>query len=211
MPRRLTYNQIAGQSPHRIEALSDGVFSIAMTLLVLDLRVPTADLIHSEGDLWRALGRLGPSFLSYSLGFLTLGIFWVGQTTQFSFVRHSTRAYAWLHIFFLLVVGLIPFSTAFLNAHITYRAAVGVYWFNILLGGVTLYVTLWYATRHGLVSFHEDEAQGHAIKKVLFRRIIVAQLLYGAGALLCFVDTYLSIGLILLVQLNYALGVTGNR
>ena len=75
----LAYNRIAGQSLERLAALSDGVFAIAMTLLVLDIRVPEAVSISSEGDLWRALSGLSPRFLVYLMSFLTLGIFWNGQ------------------------------------------------------------------------------------------------------------------------------------
>ncbi len=62
--------------------MSDGIFAVAMTLLVLDLHVPVAQAVHSEHDLWRALAALAPRLVVYLLGFLTLGIFWVGQQTQ---------------------------------------------------------------------------------------------------------------------------------
>jgi uncharacterized membrane protein len=63
------YNRIAGQNLDRLAALSDGVFSVAMTLLVLDLRVPVATAIHSEGDLARALATLAPRLLPYLMSF----------------------------------------------------------------------------------------------------------------------------------------------
>lgn len=209
MSRRVTYNQIAGQKAGRIEALSDGVFSIAMTLLVLDLKVPAQNLVHSEEELWRALSKMFPSFLSYFLGFMTLGIFWVGQSTQFSFVKHSKRTYAWIHIFFLAVVSLIPFSVAFLNAHIDYRSAIALYWLNILLAGIGLHISFNYAINHHLTNLHLEENQ--IIAKAIQKRIIMAQVLYAVGAMLCYFNNYLSIGFILLVQLNYALGLTSNR
>ncbi len=202
--KKLTYNQIAGQKPDRIEGLSDGVFSIAMTLLVLDLKVPAESVVHSEGDLLAAVCRLAPNLVSYLLGFMTLGIFWVGHTTQFTFQERSDRTYSWIQIFFLLVVGLFPFSTAFLSAHIEYRLTVGIYWFNIMLAGSALYASWHYSVRHKLLTADATPA----IIKAIFRRIVVAQLLYATGAGLCFINTYLSIGFILLVQLNYALGLT---
>lgn len=72
------YNIIAGQSAERLAALSDGIFAVAMTLLVLDLRVPAIEAVHSEYDLWRALSLLSPQIVMYMMTFMTLGIFWVG-------------------------------------------------------------------------------------------------------------------------------------
>ena len=74
----LSYNQIAGQSVERLPALSDGVFAVAITLLVLDLPAPAAELVHSEQDLWRWLVAGAPRRVMYPMSFMTLGIFWVG-------------------------------------------------------------------------------------------------------------------------------------
>jgi hypothetical protein len=76
------YNAIAGRSVERLAALSDGIFAVAMTLLVLDLRVPAAETLRSENGLWVALLALSPPLIVYLMSFLTLGIFWVGQQTS---------------------------------------------------------------------------------------------------------------------------------
>src|SRR5579863_7987342 len=99
-----SYNRIAGQSVERLAALSDGIFAVAMTLLVLDLRVPLANTVHSELGLWRALVAFGPRFLMYLMSFLTLGIFWVGQQTQLNHLARSDRNLTWIHIAFLFAV-----------------------------------------------------------------------------------------------------------
>jgi uncharacterized membrane protein len=196
---RATYNVIAGQSLERLAALSDGVFAIAMTLLVLDLRVPPLTGIHSEAELWAALAPLAPQFVAYLMTFLTLGLFWVGQQTQFSRFERGDRDLAWIHIGFLLAVTMMPFSTALLAQFITYRIALVVYWFNILLLGLALLASWQYATRAGLVK-EETSAE---IRRAMVRRIVIAQALYAIGALLCLVNTYVSIAVIVLVQLNY--------
>jgi uncharacterized membrane protein len=69
------YNRVAGQSVERLAALSDGIFGVAMTLLLLDLRAPAKELIHNEFDLIRGLILLGPNLLVYLMSFITLGIF----------------------------------------------------------------------------------------------------------------------------------------
>ena len=76
------YNRVAGQSVERLAALSDGIFAVAMTLLVLDLRVPAAEAVHSERDLGRVLLALAPRLLFFLMSMMTLGIFWVGQQTH---------------------------------------------------------------------------------------------------------------------------------
>jgi TMEM175 potassium channel family protein len=196
-----TYNRFAGQSLERLAALSDGLFAIAMTLLVLDLHVPVGSLIHSEGALLEALVRLLPRFVPYLMSFLTLGIFWVAQQTQLNHFERSNRDLAWMHLAFLLSVSLFPFSTALLAEFITYRVALLVYWLNILLLGVWLFVAWRYARRAGLM--REEATQ--EVSRATERRILIAQGLYGVGALLCLVNTYVSIAFIVLVQLNYVI------
>ncbi len=91
----MTYNLIAGKNLDRLAALSDGLFAVAMTLLVLDLRVPGSasgsGAIHSERDLWGALVALAPRLIPYIMSFLTLGIFWIGQQTQLNRFARSDR------------------------------------------------------------------------------------------------------------------------
>ncbi|MGP6189585.1 MAG: TMEM175 family protein [Vulcanimicrobiaceae bacterium] len=194
------YNIIAGQSLDRLAALSDGLFSVAMTLLVLDIRVPPLESVHSEQDLWRALGVLAPRLIPYAMTFLTLGIFWVGQQTQLTYFERGDRNLAWISIAFLLTVSLTPFSTALLAQFITYRTALVVYWLNILLLGVGVWCTWQYAVHAGLLK-NDTPPQVH---KAIKRRIYVAQALYAFGALLCVINTYWSIAFIVLCQLNYA-------
>ena len=208
------YNHIAGQNLERLAALSDGIFAVAMTLLVFDLSVPVIDVTHhieqplwasgailSEHDLWNALAPLAPHLLTYFMSFLTLGIFWVGQQSQFNHFARSDRHLTWIHLGFLLAVSLTPFSTGLLAAFITYRIALVVYWLNILLLGVLLFASLRYASRAGLVKDHVTVE----ICSALERRIVIGQALYAFGALLCFINTYVSISFIVLVQLNYAI------
>lgn len=197
---KLTYNRIAGRSVERLAALSDGIFAFAMTLLVLDLHVPAAELVHSEHDLWRALGKLAPRLLVYGMSFVTLGIFWNGQQVQFNHLDHSDRNLTWIHIAFLASVSLIPFSTALLAEFIHYRLALIVYWLNIVLLGIVVYASWKCAVLGGLLKSDLPDD----IRCAVERRIVVAQALYAFGALLCVFNTYWSIAFIVLLQLNFA-------
>jgi uncharacterized membrane protein len=198
---RLIYNEIAGRNVDRLAALSDGVFAFAMTLLVLDLRVPASDLIRSEHDLLRSLAVLTPNLLTYLMSFLTLGIFWIGQQTQLNKVERADRDFSWVHLAFLLTVTLVPFTTKLLAAFIEYRTALVIYWLNIVALGGTLWWS-WQCVRDaGLLK--GDAPPG--IDSAVARRIVVAQSLYAFGALLSVFNTYFSIGFIILVQLNYVI------
>src|ERR1035438_6340927 len=106
-----SYNVIAGHSVERLAALSDGIFAVAMTLLVLDLHAPAKEAVHDERGLWLALGSLAPQMLAYLMSFLTLGIFWNGQQAQLNLFRRSDRHLTWIHIAFLFAVSMMPFST----------------------------------------------------------------------------------------------------
>jgi uncharacterized membrane protein len=195
------YNEIAGHSLERLAALSDGVFAVAMTLLVLDLRTPAVESIHAEADLWHALLALSPRLLVYMLSFLTLGIFWVGQQTHLNQFVRSDRDLTWINLAFLFVVSLLPFSTSLMGQFIAYRLALLEYWLNILLFGLVLLAGWRYAERAGLLRPEVPED----LRSGVVRRIVLAQTLYGFGALLCVFSTYVSLCFIILVQLIYAL------
>ena len=212
-PVPASYRHIAGVSLERLAALSDGIFAVAMTLLVLGLSVRAGAALHparplwapgalaSEHVVWDLLRRLAPHLLTYLMSFLTLGIFWVGQQTQLGQFSRSNRDLTWIHLAFLLGVSLMPFSTMLLADYITCQLAVTVYWLNIALLGALLYAGARYARRARLLK-QEVTAEMTAASE---RRIIAYQTLYASGALLSVLSTYLSIGFIFAVQLNAAI------
>jgi uncharacterized membrane protein len=196
-----SYNQIAGTSVERLAAISDGIFGVAMTLLLLDLHVPAKELVRSEADLQQALFHLLPDLLVYLLSFMTLGIFWVGQQTQLNHLERSDRKLTWIHLAFLFAVTVLPFSTRLLTDYLEYRTALLVYWANILVFGLLLYASWGWATRARLIT----SDLSYATQAAICHRILIGQALYAFGALLCIFSTYLSIGFIVIVQLNYVI------
>jgi uncharacterized membrane protein len=204
-----SYHRFAGSSLDRLAALSDGVFAVAMTLLVLDLKAPLVPT-RAQHPIWSGGGgseqvllhdlvhHVAPRLLPYAMSFLTLGIFWVGQQTQLSSFTRSTRALTWIHLTFLLAVTLMPFSTGLLAQDTTYRLSLAVYWLNLFGLGAMLFISLEYADRAGLMSDDTTEDMRAAMK----RRIVVYQCLYALAALTCLINTYLAIGLLVALQLN---------
>lgn len=195
------FDQVSGLSLDRMKALSDGVFAIALTLLVLDITIPVGENIISEHDLVHAFGKLAPKLLTYFLSFITLGIFWTAHTSQFHFVVRSDRNFNWINFFFLLFVTIVPFTTGFLSEFIDFKFAIGLYWLNLFLIGAMLFVTLEYALRNQLLAAHLSRKS--EIVRVMVKRGFTAQSLYAAGALLSFVSTYLSIASLISVQLFF--------
>lgn len=195
------YNQIAARGLERIAGLSDGVFAIAMTLIVFEIRVPDPASIHSEADLWAALQTLAPRLVTYLLSFLTLGIYWSGQQTQLNHLARGDRHLTWIYIGFLAGVAIMPFSTSVLGEFIDLRLALIVYWLNFALLGAILYAAWIYA-------IHSDLLKPDAppdVQALVKRRILVAQALYAIGAALVVFGTGVSIAFIVLVQLNFAI------
>ena len=189
------YNRIQGRNPERLAALSDGIFAVAVTLLVLDLHLPNIEQVHSERELLYALCALGPQWIAYLMSFLTLGIFWAGQQTQLNHIGEGSRDLTWIHLGFLFAITLMPLSTRLLAEFITYRAALGVYWLNIFIPGVMLYWSWKYALRADLV---KPETPSE-VRASICKRVFIAQSLYAAGAALCVINTWVSIAAIVLV------------
>jgi uncharacterized membrane protein len=196
------FNEFAGTNLDRLAGISDGIFAVGMTLLVLGLAVPAVTVVRTEADLWHELLRLGPSVLVYTMSFTTLGIFWVGQGTQLNLLARSNRNYSWLQLLFLFSVTLVPFSTGLLARFPTFRVALVEYWLNIVLLGMTLLAGLQYGLRAGLF---EPGAMTEAAP-LMRGRILIAQSLYAIATATCIVfPTWVSITLIFLVQLNYVI------
>jgi uncharacterized membrane protein len=199
--RRLA--DLSGTNPDRLSGISDGIFSVGMTLLVLGLVVPAAkDTGVSEERLWAVLQSLAPHVLVYTMSFMTLGIFWLGQGTQLSHLARSNRNFVWIHLVFLFAVTLVPFSTALLANYYWLKVALVEYWLNIVLLGATLFAGLLYGLHANL--FQEE---GRREMAYLMRgRILIAQALYAGATALCLIfPTWVSIVLIVLIQLNYVL------
>jgi uncharacterized membrane protein len=136
---------------------------------------------------------------------MTLGIFWTAHSSQFHYIDKSDRNLNWINLSFLLFVTTTPFTTAFLSEYIAFKFAVAIYWLNLLLLGITLSRILNYAYKHNC--FKDSMQEKDEIKKAIMRRGNFAQSLYASGALLCFISTYLSIAVLIVIQLYFVLAL----
>jgi len=117
----------------RLDALHDGIFSVAMTLLVLDVRLPEEFHPRDGAELWQGIGNLWPKFLPYILSFTVLGLRWIAGIEIRSRAEYYDRAYVNLWLFYLLLITCVPFSTIVVGRYASLAPAVWLYAGHILL------------------------------------------------------------------------------
>ena len=132
----------------RIVNLSDGVFAIALTLLVLDIRVPDIPENLVAADLPAALLSLWPKYLGYFLSFVGIGTFWLIHHSIFRNIRSYDRSLLCLNFLFLMFVALVPFPTSLLGEYGDHRLPVAVYAGTLAVGRLLLTAIHWHTTRN---------------------------------------------------------------
>jgi TMEM175 potassium channel family protein len=141
-----------GLTTGRIQSLSDGIFGVAMTLMVLNLVVPQSGVAQgSESDLVHRLSGLWSAFAVYALSFIIAGFYWVGQHSEFHYIQLSDRTLLWINLLFLMTIVLIPFSTTLVARYALYPLAALIYGANLAATGVLLSASWRHAVRNHLL------------------------------------------------------------
>jgi uncharacterized membrane protein len=189
----------------RFEAFSDGVFAIAITLLVLEITVPPG----SETDLLRALADQWPSYLAYAVSFVTIGAVWLGHNAITAYLDHIDEDLVRLNLLLLMVVSLLPFPTHLLAEYVNKegpeRVASTVYGVNLLLTALLLWA-LWSYVRHqGLVRPDASDDEIETLSARLKPTVAGYLVLIGVGLFLPIVAVvgYLAVALYLLVPVRW--------
>ncbi len=186
----------------RLEAFSDGVIAIAITLLVLELRIPEAD----DGGLWRALLHEWPSFAAYVVSFMTIGIMWVNHHTLFRHVSVFDRPLLFLNLLLLLGIALVPFPTALLARHIRdpidSHVAAALYSANMSLIAVGFNLT-WRWIAHDARLLHE--AVDLAAARAASRRYSLGLVVYPVTIALSFVSAPITLAVHGVLAIFYAI------
>lgn len=192
-----------GFPTERVKTLVDGIFAIAMTLLVLEIRLPSISAEHSTAEIAHALWELIPEFRGYFISFIILGIFWVGHHNFFHFVRKVDRPMLWFTIFFLMLISLIPFSASLVGKYGGQPIAVAIYGIQLVIIGISVYLGWSYATRHHhLVSHSISPAIVQSVKK----HILLAPIAYAIAVVLALAGfSTASLAIFVLVPLYYIL------
>ena len=151
---------VAGMSKNRIETLVDGIFAVAMTLLVLDIKMPETISYATEADLWRKLVSLEHAIASYAVSFLMLSVYWVAHHFHFHFVERSDRGLLWINLYLLLCITLVPFTTDVLGDNVQLYLPALLYGVNLLLIAAAFIAQVEYLSRHRHLASPALDARG---------------------------------------------------
>ena len=190
----------------RLETFADGVFAIAVTLLILEIKVPEAAAVRAAGSLWPTLGEEWPSYLGYVISFVTLGIMWINHHAMFEYIRHADRRLMLLHIPFLLAISFVPFPTAVLAEHLqdpeTRVAACAFYSGAFVLCAVCFNLVWWAGTSNPQLLRPDVHEEG---LRTITRRYRMGPPTYLATVILAFINPWLCLAVHALLALLYAL------
>ncbi|MCT9006155.1 TMEM175 family protein [Streptomyces sp. NPDC054766] len=175
----------------RVEAFSDGVFAIAITLLILEIKVPEAG---EHGGLWHALGQQWPSYAAYVVSFLVIGIMWINHHQVFSYVARVDRTLMFLNLLLLMVVAAIPWPTAMLAEYLregrASHVAAAVYSLVMVAMALAFQAVWWHLTRTGRLLDSRVDVEGARRTRV---RFALGSLAYPATVALSFVSAPLTL------------------
>lgn len=191
---------VPGLSKSRLEMLCDGIFAIVMTLLVLEIGVPSHTEIHGDEQLARRLLDMWPEVLSYAVSFALLASFWFAHHFEFSFFARTDRRHIWINILFMLAISFVPVSTALLGQFYRYRLVVVVYAGNMAVAGLLLFWNWWYATRGGRLTV---EGVPERVRKAVSVRLLTYAMLFALAMGLSWVSTAVGLAVCVAVPVVY--------
>lgn len=195
----------------RLEALTDGTFAIAMTILVLELSVPHLLPEAVPGGHPTSFFDMWDEFYIYVLGFLALGVYWVLHSYMFCFIKRSDGVLLWMNILFLVLAALVPFSTKVLEVNEALIAgpdsqwtSAGLFFTAMTVGAILLLLIMWrYASRdYRLI----DQGIDHRTVSVFNRVILIGAGIMCLGTVLSYF--YPPAGLLGFVALAYMIVMT---
>ena len=185
---------------HRLDAFSDGVFSIVITLLILEIRVPQ---IHGENisqELVQGLILLSPKFFCYVLSFAYISIYWVNHHQLFHVIERSDRGLFWFNSLFLMFLAFIPFPTALIGEYPREHVAVIFYGVAMLAAAVSFGLMKWYAVDIGKLVDPDIESK---LLKTSVLKILVGPLLYLFAIAAAFWNTDVAILTYVIIPIIY--------
>ena len=183
----------------RIEAFSDGVFAIVVTLLVLELRVPHLPENFTSAEVIKELVHLGPKFISFGLSFLVIAIFWVNHHQMFHSLEKTDRSLLWYNNLLLFTLSFVPFPTAFLGEYPTDMIPVMLYGFAMFSAAVSFNLMLRHAVKAELFL---PSISAQTMKESI-RRGMLGPVIYFISIIGALISVYISLAVFILVPVFY--------
>ncbi|MDO5835605.1 MAG: TMEM175 family protein [Methanobacterium sp.] len=160
-----------GINARRIETLVDGIFAIAMTLLVLGITIPSVTN-PTEASLYQALYDLLPNFYSYFISFILLAVFWRINHLQFNRIKRADGTLLWIIILWLLFVALVPFSAYFVGEYGNFQIPNIFFDINLFFLGFLLFLNWRHAINQGLMDELDEATLKSSLKVNLMLPVI---------------------------------------
>ena len=183
----------------RLEALGDGIFGVAMTILVINLRVPVM-----IGNTWQnftaSLHESSTDFLCYVISFIVLGIMWFGHRMMFEYIGRTNRHFIFLGVLFYMVICFVPFTTQFLAKYTLQWYAIMVYGLNLSLCNITLYIQWSYGIKRAALLERPLPAEVRREARILF---LLSPAVYCLAIVIAFFQPYISIGIFIITPVLY--------
>lgn len=183
----------------RIEAFSDGVFAIVVTLLVLELRVPHLPEHFSSTEALSELYNLAPKFMSFLVSFFVVAIFWVNHHQLFHSLQSTDRKLLWLNNLLLFWLSFIPFPTAFVGEYPNQVIPVMLYGFALFCAGVSFNLIVAHAAKAGLF----DPSISKSVLQKGIKRGRLGPLVYLVSIIAAPFSVYISLAIFILVPIVY--------
>jgi uncharacterized membrane protein len=190
-----------GMASGRLEALGDGIFSIAMTILVLEIALPAVNG-NDWNDFTKAMHNVWYDLLCYAISFVVLGIMWYGHRLMFEYIGKSNRHFIFLGILFYMVVCLVPFSTRFLAKSPLQWYSTMVYGINLSLCNITLYIQWLYGINKTEMLHREIPREVRKEATLLF---LLSPAVYTIAIILSFFWPWASISIFIATPIFYLL------
>jgi uncharacterized membrane protein len=167
-------------SKGRMEALTDGIFAIAMTLLVLELKVPDLPKSSSPHELLHAIGQEMPALFSFMISFLYCALLWVLHHMAMHFIRHLQIALVWVNLLFLMSISTMPFSCGLLGHFLRNPAAQEIYFANMFIAAALLALQWLIAKQKKLLTEDDPERTRLMGQQLMFFPVALAAGLVAA-------------------------------
>ena len=197
------YNDESLLPKNRIEALSDGIFAIAMTLIILDLKTPENIPLNLEyEELPLTLLNILPDVEAYAVSFLVLAVFWLRHQLQFRYLKFANRQIIVLSILFLMLIGFVPFSVGLVMRYNDIQLPTLIYIINLLLISVILSIQGWYISKNKKIRFEEIEPE---ILKKYYVFSIVPIVIFSVSLIVSFFNLRLAFLIIYLDPAFYSI------